>query len=116
MYLAKSHFRQNATGLSTQFLVGIFAARAVVNWCSRSVAKSLYYSVGDRLHFRRNKQHAVELNTKDKHREKCMYTSFFKREPRTIPYQYTEFQKSSAKIIMDEKQSETSMFSSFFKA
>ena len=42
-----------------------------------------YYSYGDRLHFRRNKQHAVELNTEDKHKEKSMYTSFFKREPRT---------------------------------
>ena len=26
---------------------------------------------------------SVKINTEDKHREKCMYTSFFKREPRT---------------------------------
>ena len=37
------------------------------------------------MHFRRDKhvQHAVKINTEDKRREKCMYTSFFKREPRT---------------------------------
>ena len=48
---------------------------------------ALYYSDGDRFHFRRNKhvQHAVKINTEDKRRETCMYsyTSFFKREPRT---------------------------------
>ena len=39
----------------------------------------------DRLHFRRNKhvQHVVKINTEDKDRETCMYTSFFKREPTT---------------------------------
>ena len=42
-----------------------------------------YYSDGDRLHFRRNTQHAVGLNTEDKHKEKNIYTSFFKGEPRT---------------------------------
>ena len=30
-FFAKSHFSQNATALSTQFLAGIFAARIVIN-------------------------------------------------------------------------------------
>ena len=40
-------------------------------------------SDGDRLRFRPNKEHAVKINSEDKHRETYMYTSFFKREPRT---------------------------------
>ena len=45
-----------------------------------------------------------------------MFSSFFKREPRTsssVLCQYTEFQKQSVKIIMEDKQ--RGMFSSFFK-
>ena len=42
-----------------------------------------YYSDGDRLHFRRNKQHAVKINTEDKHRETPMFVLFLKRELRT---------------------------------
>ena len=33
----------------------------------------------------------------------------------TVPCQYTEFEKPSVKMIMEEKQRETCIFSSFFK-
>ena len=45
-----------------------------------------------------------------------MFTSFFKHKPRTnSTCQYTEFQKQSVKLNMEEKQRETCMFTSFFK-
>ena len=40
----KSLLRHNGATFSTQFLNGIFAARAVVNWRSRPLAKPLYCS------------------------------------------------------------------------
>ena len=46
-----------------------------------------------------------------------MYTSLFKREPRTnstLP-NYTEFQKQSVKISTEDKHRETRKFASFFK-
>ena len=73
-----------------------------------------YCSDADRLHFRRNKQRAVELNPEDKHWETCMYTSFFKREPRTNS-NLPEFEKQSLKINVEGKQRETCMYTSFFK-
>ena len=45
LFWITSHFSQNATGLSTQFLAGIFAACAVINWRSHPVAKSLSLSL-----------------------------------------------------------------------
>ena len=80
-----------------------------------------YYSDGDRFHFRRNKhvQYAVKINTEDKRRETyafvCIPRSLSVSRELTVPCQYIKFQNPSVKVNMEEKHSETCMFTSFFK-
>ena len=76
-----------------------------------------YYSEGDRSHFCPNKhvQHAVKINTEDKRRETCMYTSFLKIKPRTnstLPIH--RISKSISENKHGGETEETCMFTLFF--
>ena len=58
---------------------------------------------------------SAKMNTKDKHRETCMYTSFFKRESRTNS---TLLINRISKAISENKhggETEGNIFTSFFK-
>ena len=96
----------------------ILSTTCRVEFPSDNIASS--YSEGDRLHFRPNKhvQLAVKINTEDKRREICigMYTSFFKRRPRTnstLPIH--QISKSIRENKHGGETEETCMFTSFFK-